>query len=335
MPHEHGTRRNSNLPPGEKPPPPSPKPPTKPTVAQLAEKVAAQAAQIQLLLKDKESYEMRLRKLEGRITQNDSYRYIQARVNDLLSKRLEDLEQYTRRYSVVVSGLDRKRDETHESLKMEVEKILEQAGSTTSMQDVDKFHRNGPRKGSDQELIIRFKSHSAKEVLYKNRKIVQDKKKEDQKYFKIKPSLCPKRKATLLQAQNIVETFKNPPPTHPNSMQKKPNPPEFVFADVHGNLLVKMSERTEKGLFFKFKTTQELNEILYEQNMSGFDDVFDKSLTKLPPLPGAVSNIGGSVDDDSEAPMEKILEVIEARQSLSPGMVNDASIADVQVFEDA
>ena len=81
---------------------------------------------------------------------------LQKKVSDLLSKRVGQLEQYTRRYSVVISGIDRTHNENHASLKEEVTKLLGDARSTSSIEDVDKFHRNGPRMGREQDIIIRL-----------------------------------------------------------------------------------------------------------------------------------------------------------------------------------
>ena len=81
------------------------------------------------------------------------------------------LQQYTRRYSVVVSGIEKKRGEKFEDLKKEIEGLVEKVQSSTTMEDVDKFHRNGPNRDGEQEVIVRFKSHSAKEAFYRKRKL--------------------------------------------------------------------------------------------------------------------------------------------------------------------
>ena len=36
------------------------------------------------------------------------------------------------------------------------------------------------------------------------------------------------------------------------------NPPDFVYADVHGNLKLKMSKKTKKGFFFNFNSIEQL-----------------------------------------------------------------------------
>ena len=54
-------------------------------------------------------------------------------------------EQYARRYSVIVKGLERAPGfERHDSLVEEVKKIVESSNSVP-FTEVDKLHRNGPR----------------------------------------------------------------------------------------------------------------------------------------------------------------------------------------------
>ena len=40
------------------------------------------------------------------------------------------------------------------------------------------------------------------------------------------------------------------------------NPPEFVFANVHGELQVKMTRRSKRGLFIPFNSVQNLVHII-------------------------------------------------------------------------
>ena len=140
------------------------------------------------------------------------------------------MQQYTRRYSVNVVGIDKKRGESHQDLKKEIEKLVNGVDSPTSMMDVDKFHRNGPARGKEQDVIIRFKSHSAKESFYRNRKSL-----DDELGIKIKPSLSPNSQNLLRQAQDCLKEF--------TDLSGMSNPPEFVFANIHGEFLVKFKKR--------------------------------------------------------------------------------------------
>ena len=115
------------------------------------------------------------------------------------------------------------------------------------MADVDKFHRLGPIKQNSQEVILKFKTHSAKENFYLHRKNVK------RKNIKIRPSLSPARKELLDQSSDILEDYFN---------YEMKNPPHFVFADVHGNLKVKMSKKVHKKMFLNFSSIIHLCNII-------------------------------------------------------------------------
>ena len=241
-------------------PPMSPKPtsvkPIKLNNAQLQEKVELLEQRIIQLLEDAKTKDDRMKKLEDRITQleadelkNASYLSVQRNVSTLLSNRVAQLEQYTRRYSVVVSGIERKAGETRESLRAEIDSLLQEAGSTTKMSDVDKLHRNGPRKGSQQDIIVRFKTHEAKEHFYKKRKNIN-------REVWVKPSLSQHNYNLLRDAKDLVKPYTSNPETYDN-------PPEFVFANVHGDLQVKLANATTDGvMFYSFNSIQQLFEIM-------------------------------------------------------------------------
>ena len=52
------------------------------------------------------------------------------------------------------------------------------------------------------------------------------------------------------------------------------NPPEFVYADVHGNLKVKMSHEVRGRAFFKFNSITELAKIIEKNNAYGKNDPY-------------------------------------------------------------
>ena len=137
-------------------------------------------------------------------------------------------------------------------MKKKVETIVTKVNCDTKIEDIDKLHRNGPAKGKDQEVIVRFKSHSAKETLYKNRSNLND------KNIKIKPSLSPHNKSLLRDAQELVSSYA----TVDGHVSGMTNPPDFAFANVHGDLQVKMKKRTRKGMFFGFSSIEQLAMII-------------------------------------------------------------------------
>ena len=123
------------------------------------------------------------------------------------------------------------------------------------MADVDKYHRNGPRKDDRQDLMIRFKSHSAKESFYKSRKTIQ------RPGIKVQPSLSTETKELLEEAREAILDY---------GEDYVPNPPAFVMADVHGMLWVKFREETKDDkLFHKFDSIQKLRDIIEFHNTDG------------------------------------------------------------------
>ena len=210
----------------------------------------------------------RIGRLETAKIYTDSILLIKDKVHELLSKRINHLEQYTRRYSVIVKGIEWRANEVRDGkLQEDVEGLIDQCESSTTMADVDKYHRNGPRKENKQDLIIRFKSHSAKENFYKARKTIQ------RRGVKVQPSLSSETKELLEEARETILHYGE------DYMQ---NPPAFVMADVHGNLWVKFTAETKDDrLFYKFDSIEKLRGIIEFHNtdavvMAGEDEYFNR-----------------------------------------------------------
>ena len=119
------------------------------------------------------------------------------------------------------------------------------------MGDVDKFHRNGPYRDGEQEVIVRFKSHAAKEAFYRARKT------KENNNIKIRPSLSPNSKLLLNAAVTHLEEYND-------NYEKMTNRPEFVFANIHGELQVKFQKNYSKkrGMFISFNSIQDLSCII-------------------------------------------------------------------------
>ena len=242
----------------------------------------------------------KIKKMDERILQlehdqmrNQSYFIIHERTTTLLQQRIDQLEQYTRRYSVIVKGIEVNRNENQETLKNHVTDLIQSCNSLTKLEDVDKFHRNGPvYKENNQDLIIRFKSHFAKEQFYNSRKNIPPNKK-----IKIQPSLSPERKNLLDDAREQVNVYKDETSSSEETSQ---NLPHFVLPDVHGNLLVKMKKKTPRGLFLKFNSLQELYAIVNKYNTSDANKAFEEKM----------KNVDGSLTTESvTTPEERTPEV--------------------------
>jgi hypothetical protein len=200
----------------------------------------------------------------------ESLLHVKDCVIDGMKGEITRLQQYTRRYSVDIAGIPKPRGENPADLRKIINEIVTESESTTTVADIDKVHRNGPADGEEQDVILRFKSHSAKEAFYKARKTLGEKRKD----VKIRPSLAPAQRTLLNDARDYLKTQKD---------AILPNPPEFVFANIHGQIQVKMSEKCKmsekgkEGLFVTINSVDHLTRVIGNANMLGESfQIFDK-----------------------------------------------------------
>ena len=195
----------------------------------------------------------RMDKLHGKVNMIESLLHIKDCVIEGLKNEIQRLQQYTRRYSVNISGIPKPRNEEEGDLQKIVEELITEVNSTTTVADIDKLHRNGRVHGDKQDVIVRFKSHSAKEAFYKARKQL-----DRNRRIKIQPSLSLAQKELLDDARDYLASMDN---------VFLDNPPEFVFANVHGDIQVKMKEKCKDGLFVTFNHIDHLTRIISRANM--------------------------------------------------------------------
>ena len=196
--------------------------------------------------------EQRVDTLEGQLMVVHSRFSVRDHIIEGLKGEVQRLQQFTRRYTVSVSGIEKKKDEDPDSLREEVLKLVSEVTSTTTEHDIDKFHRNGRtyNNGKDQEILIRFKSHSAKEAFYRGRKTLPPARKE----VKIRPSLSTNQQNLLKEAQDLVDDYK--------LREGIKNPVDFVFANIHGETQVKFKNKFRGSLFATFRNIKDLIYIL-------------------------------------------------------------------------
>ena len=133
---------------------------------------------------------------KGEVSRLESKIFVQERVSDALRDEVDRLQQYTRRPCVTIRGIEKQHNERYGDLKGKVAEIIQSVNSSTSMDDVDKFHCNGRVRDGKQEVIIGFKSHSAKETFYKAR--------IEQENLMIYLSLSKKRLNLLHEARDMI-----------------------------------------------------------------------------------------------------------------------------------
>ena len=244
------------------------------TLSQMSEKVVkleeeikrvrdfadAQANHIVLLEEKYVALEERLEKNE-RVRERDfSIAVLKDRVISELRDQLNKLQQFTRRPCVSIVGLKKARDEKFSDLKEEVQSLISKTDGSVTFQDVDKFHRDGPLHGPNQDVIVRFRSHAAKEAFYKKRKDIAG----ENEHLKIRPSLTDATRRLLKETNEAKGEFSG-----------LRNPPEFVLPDVHGNLMIKMKNKSRLGLFVKFHNMDSFRSKIYLAQDSKADDEFN------------------------------------------------------------
>ena len=61
---------------------------------------------------------------------------------------------------------------------------------------------------------------------------------------------------------NVIRTSKERTVKYWDADVNMQNPPDFVYADVHGNLKLKMKKKTKRGLFFNFNSLEQLRALV-------------------------------------------------------------------------
>ena len=206
-----------------------------------------------LLQNDKiHKLERKVQSLEGELLVVNARFSVRDHVIEALKNEVHRLQQYTRRYTVSVVGVEKKEGERPEELREQVLKLVEEVDSSTTELDIDKFHRNGRtfNNGKDQEILIRFKSHSAKEAFYRARKTLPP----ARRGVKIRPSLSENQKKLLKEAETLVEEYK--------LNDENRNPVAFVFANIHGEVQVKLKKKFRGNDLITFRSIKDLIQIV-------------------------------------------------------------------------
>ena len=224
-----------------------------------------------LLQNDKiRELENRISQLEGDLIQSKARFCVTDHVIDALKGEINRLQQFTRRYTISVTGIPKQKEEKDnpDILREKIHKLIADVKSTTNKEDIDKFHRNGRvTNGNEQEILIRFKSHAAKESFYRARKTLPPSMKE----VKIRPSLSRHQNDLLREAIDTVEQY-----SLNDEIVNPVNPIEFVFANIHGDIQAKMKSKVRGSPFITFNSIQDLRRKFQDaQAIEQTDTAFD------------------------------------------------------------
>ena len=198
--------------------------------------------------------------LKARVTVLEDQVGVATNISNVLKTEVERLDQYQRRYNVILKNVALPKKQTQEGDEKFVKNLFTKELNLPDVYDeVDKLHRLGrPRSGDGdnkktQDIIVRFKSHSARYKVYDGRK--------KSKSTKIRPNLTKHRGKLLYLASKFVEEL---------------DPVHFVFAGEHGDLKLRLKEKTDDDKqYFEFKSMEELKEILQGLEIDFVDGVAD------------------------------------------------------------
>ena len=165
-------------------------------------------------------------------------------VVDHLHRKIDDNEQYSRRVCLRFDNVPLPENGHKEDCAKKIGEIMNQMNYGLDVNDIDRAHRIGQRKTSEdgsqrQQIIARFKSFRGRTLVYRNRKKAKDN-------VKIRVDLTSKRMKILNAAMDIA---------------KQSPIIDFVFADINCNVAAKLTN----GNFLYFQSIAELQEKLAKQ----------------------------------------------------------------------
>lgn len=209
-------------------------------------KTKASNAKIDELLEEIKSKDVRIVELERKM---EKLEILESRIailennNVLLERKIDDNEQYSRRFSLRINGIplpgNGVREPGFECLE-KVKDVLKNLPETIPECMFDRAHRVGKKKIDEegnvrQQMIVRMCSWKARTVIYQNRKVLKN--------HRCYLDLTHRRFKLKLLAEKKVE----------GNVKV-----EFVLADINCSLSMKI----KNGGFKYFNTEEELDNIL-------------------------------------------------------------------------
>ena len=169
------------------------------------------------------------------------------------------MDQYGRRYNVVIRNIELPKNETNEQVEEKVTKLVEKSlKSPALVRDIDKMHRIGrikKEKGKNfQNIVVRFRTHRSRYDLYGKRKELKN-------GIKIGPHLTHRRGKLLADSIDHVKDVRGV---------------EFVFANIHGDLCVRLTDEYDGKNVFPFNSMDELNKVLADKDLIELVDEDDE-----------------------------------------------------------
>ena len=191
------------------------------------------------------SLEQKVNSLTGEVKILNAKLAVAKHVSTLLSEKIDDQEQYSRRPCLVFEALNSV-DDDNKNLSQEINIVRDELNVEISGDDIDKSHPI--KKIKENRYIVKFTKHSTAETIYKHRKkLIKKKEDKTNQPIKIKVSLTRRRQKLLEYVSKVTDDY---------------SLIHFVYADINGNLKIRLMEPIKSRMVFSFNSKMELAEIL-------------------------------------------------------------------------
>ena len=194
---------------------------------------------------------------------------IQETVSNLLEQNTDEIEAYSRRPCLILSGIQKPKKELWENIKKTVLENLQKTGLPLeeTESNIDKLHQVGrfDHETQMQPIIVKFRTHSFKEKIYHQSKKLA-------KGIKIFPSLTKWRSDILQQVQHIIKEESS------NNSPNEEGIVKFAFVDVHGTLKIVLTKSYKNKHVFAFDSVLEYLQIINKASTKGrypYEDEFE------------------------------------------------------------
>ena len=114
--------------------------------------------------------------MEGKICQLQSEIFVTQNVNNLLQVKMDDNTQYSRRNCLIFDGLYKDHRGSEENIKEKVKESLKKDLNVdhTAFTNIDRAHRLPSKRNNKNSVIVKFKSFTDRNEIYKNRKYLHN-----------------------------------------------------------------------------------------------------------------------------------------------------------------
>ena len=206
---------------------------------QMLQRLVKAEENIKQLENSKKDLEKRVEVLEAKVV-------VAENTSEKLRLELDRVDQYQRRSNVLLKFADLPKNNNEAKDKELVKNVLEKELKIANcLSTIDKMHRVGKVRTRDgkqnQDIIVRFKTHHSRYTVMRNRK--------EAKSAKIRPNLTKYRNDLRYNASELVKNIEGV---------------KFVYANIHGDLILRLNEEIDGEEDFQFNSMEKLKSLLVE-----------------------------------------------------------------------